>query len=179
MRGTVRKPLISVVRPGIIPACAGNRRERAKICSGAWDHPRVCGEQTVKYKVAQDYKGSSPRVRGTGFARSSAQDGRGIIPACAGNSCFSIIHKSNAGDHPRVCGEQFPDKEQSVISPGSSPRVRGTDWFFFDDAGHMGIIPACAGNRRPKQKALYPRRDHPRVCGEQTKDPQLNITHPS
>ena len=42
-----------------------------------------------------------------------------------------------------------------------------------------GIIPACAGNRLRAVLFERLRRDHPRVCGEQTKDPQLNITHPS
>ena len=33
-------------RVGIIPACAGSRSCRGPPRALAWDHPRVCGEQT-------------------------------------------------------------------------------------------------------------------------------------
>ena len=65
-----------------------------------------------------------------------------------------------------MCGEcELPEK-RTILTQGSSPRVRG----MLDAADHDvtvdGIIPACAGNA--VSWGSHPRRgwDHPRVCGE-------------
>ena len=36
---------------GIIPACAGSISARCRTCSGAWDHPRMCGEHARRRRV--------------------------------------------------------------------------------------------------------------------------------
>ena len=78
-----------------------------------------------------------------------------------------------------MCGEQMASSTLVLPWAGSSPRVRGTGVNNTPAAILDGIIPACAGNRKALRKSKTTKRDHPRVCGEQTKDPQLNITHPS
>ena len=90
-----------------------------------------------------------------------------IIPACAGNRGSTSAAGSGGRDHPRVCREQFARMTTPVPSPGSSPRVQGTDRQLAGATERTGIIPACAGNRSPLawQSRLYP--DHPRVCREQ------------
>ena len=67
-----------------------------------------------------------------------------------------------------MCGEQavFPRLPRS--SPGSSPRVRGTELPDFAEGQPFGIIPACAGNRETLAQKQKGARDHPRVCGEQS-----------
>ena len=76
----------------------------------------------------------------------SKEDGRGITPACAGNTGGDSKVMKIAEDHPRVCGEYkaVPRLDRGV--EGSPPRVRG----IHDVAGAMKrlgrITPACAGN---------------------------------
>ena len=112
---------------GIIPACAGNSVRLTINNKAFWDHPRVCGEQTIKKDSISTFLGSSPRVRGTVFLVILILHIRGIIPACAGNSkCVEIVETKPAG---------------------SSPRVRGTAAREEKDFPRTGIIPACAGNR--------------------------------
>ena len=66
-----------------------------------------------------------------------------------------------------MCGEQSVRSKPFRKLMGSSPRVRGTADERAEQAAQMGIIPACAGNRRGSY--LFPLLpwDHPRVCGEQ------------
>ena len=105
----------------------------------------MCGEQSAEYAATCRFKGSPPRVRGTGEQGSSMRSDARITPACAGNSQPQILRTFHPQDHPRVCGEQFTAVLFLMMAAGSPPRVRGT-------------VPALAM-----------RRDHPRVCGEQAR----------
>ena len=58
-----------------------------------------------------------------------------------------------------MCGEQPARPLLWLPVMGSSPRVRGAEGW--------------------QEKLANTAMDHPRVCGEQTRDPQLTITHPS
>ena len=58
------------------------------------------------------------------------------------------------------------------MSPGSSPRVRGTGHFYLLTGLIARFIPACAGNRHSRIQHVYASPVHPRVCGEQ------NLTRP-
>ena len=69
-----------------------------------------------------------------------------IIPACAGNSRFSVMLELLTSDHPRVCGEQGYLNAYSYHEDGSSPRVRGTENVCDSGKTSSRIIPACAGN---------------------------------
>ena len=152
---------------GIIPACAGNSRWARPQAVHLRDHPRVCGEQeaaTTSLKLSQ---GSSPRVRGTVNTKVGEVLLKGIIPACAGNRPDPPVCAVTSGDHPRVCGEQMLKAIASIISMGSSPRVRGTVVVGRELLTLIGIIPACAGNREEQSNEVSQDRDHPRVCGEQ------------
>ena len=53
-----------------------------------------------------------------------------------------------------------------AVDSGSSPRMRGTRGL--DETAEIlkGIIPAYAGNTRPRQRGLLAGEDHPRVCGD-------------
>ncbi len=67
-----------------------------------------------------------------------------------------------------MCGEQKMRTNLLVLYPGSPPRVRGTDWSASIMRSPGGITPACAGNRIFDPISGDWKRDHPRVCGEQT-----------
>ncbi len=58
---------------------------------------------------------------------------------------------------------------------GSSPRVRGTVCTREDGDPEPRIIPACAGNGRPRHDGRTPAADHPRVCGERISPARLSL----
>ena len=69
-------------------------------------------------------------------------------------------------DHPRICGEHPVEHDARGVSLGSSPHMRGTPGTFGLISSSTGIIPAYAGNTLPVKLTEWPKRDHPRICGE-------------
>ena len=65
MRGTLRHVRGKIVQFGIIPAYAGNTDVSRNRLKSSRDHPRVCGEHVVSFRIAVCGWGSSPRMRGT------------------------------------------------------------------------------------------------------------------
>ena len=65
VRGTRPLELSRLHRVRIIPACAGNARDRRGRTEQRADHPRVCGERKIDVEGYELDVGSSPRVRGT------------------------------------------------------------------------------------------------------------------
>ena len=131
------------------------------------DHPRVCGEQFSCSGIGNAYRGSPPRVRGTGRRLKTLPRGIRITPACAGNRPFAYGETVQVEDHPRVCGEQPKDAAAEIVRSGSPPRVRGTGADSVANVLVDGITPACAGNSRLPRLGRRASKDHPRVCGEQ------------
>ena len=152
--------------PGIIPACAGNTKYCPRRKYADWDHPRVCGEHPCELILPAARPGSSPRVRGTRGRVGFFERAGGIIPACAGNTFAPSALTWCPWDHPRVCGEHFDHKGETLPAQGSSPRVRGTHPLGPVPHVWPGIIPACAGNTTTRSPPSRAPRDHPRVCGE-------------
>ena len=134
--------------PRITPACAGKSGSSAAGRSAPRDHPRVCGEKTLRLTVAYRLLGSPPRVRGKVlFATVSCFSPR-ITPACAGKRSPSPIHSEEGQDHPRVCGEKFVLLFDRLPCVGSPPRVRGKAHDLSASLRQRGITPACAGKRQ-------------------------------
>ena len=73
---------------GLIPACAGKTGLEAGDDLVAWAHPRVCGENSTSGPKSIDAGGSSPRVRGKLSAVHGEHPHLGLIPACAGKTCW-------------------------------------------------------------------------------------------
>ena len=167
VRGTVRMLLLARRRKRFIPACAGNRGQRAISHFRNPVHPRVCGEQPTQSSSPPTTFGSSPRVRGTACRGDGWGLGKRFIPACAGNSAGSWLSRLHSPVHPRVCGEQCIRSGILMTSTGSSPRVRGTVRHHAGSWLSRRFIPACAGNRPSAIASAAHRPVHPRVCGEQ------------
>ena len=146
MRGTLATGKKIVVKPGIIPAHAGNTFVLFGCVVVCGDHPRACGEHSMLNAAARASTGSSPRMRGTLNSRFFGRQKHGIIPAHAGNTSYGASLMSRARDHPRACGEhnKHPDRVPPV--KGSSPRMRGTRRGTRRQTAQAGIIPAHAGN---------------------------------
>ena len=76
------------------------------------------------------------------------------------------------GDHPRLRGEQTCARGDFHRHLGSPPLARGTVQLLPWCLQASGITPACAGNSNVGRRGTGPRRDHPRLRGE-----QLRRTH--
>ena len=131
---------------GIIPALAGNTCRTSWAGQTCRDHPRACGERVGASAYDCRLTGSSPRLRGTHFAKMVADFLTGIIPALAGNTLRKPSRRSSKRDHPRACGEHGSHGLLVLVLGGSSPRLRGTLPCTVSVWGIFGIIPALAGN---------------------------------
>ena len=125
------------------------------------------GEQKNSNQVNVITLGSPPLARGTVARRKVKLLFGGITPACAGNSDKRRIIARNAEDHPRLRGEQTHRPYFALLRRGSPPLARGTGRAKGVLGAHIGITPACAGNRVQGIQHRTSRRDHPRLRGEQ------------
>ena len=146
VRGAHGEALVRDFEVGIIPACAGSTSMSAAYLSLSRDHPRMCGEHSPSVTPPAVNTGSSPHVRGALQIGVLPVSISGIIPACAGST------GGLWGGSP--CGL------------GSSPHVRGALRLLSTARAERGIIPACAGSTGWRGRWRFPRRDHPRMCGE-------------
>ena len=166
LRGTCTPEAINLPSNGIIPALAGNIPILDYGRPLHRDHPRACGEHSMACGQRSDPAGSSPRLRGTLSLRGSSYDTPGIIPALAGNMVAIMLLRFLCRDHPRACGEHYTYDSADINSMGSSPRLRGTSGIPARRSHKSWIIPALAGNIKPKAGTAESPWDHPRACGE-------------
>jgi len=146
----------------------------------------VRGELCRPRRAMEVVSGSSPRARGAGLHGGVRPVLAGILPACAG-SCRGVgRYRPGSGDHPRVRGERLERSSFAATACGSSPRAReagrsrradghglriipaarGADHRGRVAPARHGIIPACAGSCRGRQRPRSDHQDHPRVRGE-------------
>ena len=166
VRGKQNPPGPDASDLGLIPACAGKTLATPAmlVCLGA--HPRVCGENLPRSTTQAACRGSSPRVRGKQRGLHDADQGRRLIPACAGKTPAAWALAAAMTAHPRVCGENRTLTTLPRCSVGSSPRVRGKPVLRAARAVHRRLIPACAGKTSHPQATPGRPAAHPRVCGE-------------
>ena len=125
------------------------------------------GEQSLTILILSPNIGSPPLARGTVGLFSQQVLMHRITPACAGNSDIYRFAPGDAEDHPRLRGEQASLLPPLSAASGSPPLARGTGLIFHKNRNFFGITPACAGNSAWTILGLKPRRDHPRLRGEQ------------
>ena len=153
VRGKGERKTGKTRRVGITPACAGKRMHQWCRKIANWDHPRMCGEKSMKSTLRKVALGSPPRMRGKGYDVVSRLCRVRITPACAGKSTKSRNAIRSRWDHPRMCGEKNIWVADVTTSIGSPPHVRGKGvlppmlWLW------PGITPACAG-KRTRNKAV-------------------------
>ena len=149
----------------IIPAHAGQTSPHAIMPPRSTDHPRACGANYNGTYSTFDDLGSSPRMRGK---RQADRRGRGpdrIIPAHAGQTRIRQCSTRTDPDHPRACGANNDFLVQLGAMVGSSPRMRGKPMQTADKVDEHRIIPAHAGQTRPRPRTPVSPTDHPRACG--------------
>ena len=85
MRGTVRAVRARLKEGRITPAHAGNSFSAFLQKSPYRDHPRSCGEQSIRKVYFLHIEGSPPLMRGTAQSVTAAAATARITPAHAGN----------------------------------------------------------------------------------------------
>ena len=109
-------------------------------------------------------------MRGKGNLSGPFYSRSGITPACAGKRRRAFLHGRPGWDHPRVCGEKSFSKSPASSRRGSPPRVRGKGGIGIYSTFTHGITPACAGKSCSGCCSCSCAGDHPRVCGEKSKE---------
>ena len=90
------------------------------------------------------------------------------IPAYAGKTFAAALEEPFEKEHPRVCGENFPNQRGDSANGGTSPRMRGKLQYAPGKRLAKRNIPAYAGKTSPLAKNPILTAEHPRVCGENT-----------
>ena len=134
----------------------------------------MCGENSCSLLFEGLRDGSSPRVRGKPAGISCHKKWLRLIPACAGKTRRNSWPARHAWAHPRVCGENLETSESADETTGSSPRVRGKRASSDSPDGCQRLIPACAGKTSGFRVSVGPSRAHPRVCGENVSDVEVD-----
>ena len=145
MRGKLGAHNSKLAYPWITPAHAGKTLPVAPGLRSCRDYPRACGENDRDIGELAAGRGSPPRMRGKPDHPEYQSSHRGITPAHAGKTNLSGDGELFGLDHPRVCGENTPQRCQDCELSGSPPRVRGKLKLYFWLFGLMRITPACAG----------------------------------
>ena len=149
MRGKVLRVLLAFVRDRITPAYAGKSVASAYTLRSSWDHPRLCGEKTIKICLTLWKTGSPPPMRGKAFLVCQCDYSTGITPAYAGKSLIPVFFGGRFEDHPRLCGEKHSTLVIRSRRLGSPPPMRGKDEFDMDEVDDARITPAYAGKSSP------------------------------
>ena len=156
----------------IIPAYAGQIRNRARGESADRDHPRIRGTNRKDRVEAIGIEGSSPHTRDKLHFDYYILPLFGIIPAYAGQIFCSVLHKLHRRDHPRIRGTNCSGKLVSRFSLGSSPHTRDKFNIIYRVTLWRRIIPAYAGQITVSILARLFNKDHPRIRGTNRSRPQ-------
>ena len=139
--------------PRIIPAHAGQTQPIPWPRPPPSDHPRACGANSPVRSVVCATVGSSPRMRGKRSGNRPTIHLLRIIPAHAGQTWQLRQGTRRQPDHPRACGANGRVPEIAWTDDGSSPRMRGKHGFGEGVEHAVRIIPAHAGQTRPRSRS--------------------------
>ena len=122
---------------------------RAALCSlDAGITPAYAGKSQHGFYAGAQHLGSPPPMRGKVDQNVCFDELPGITPAYAGKRSDKKQMHHTLQDHPRLCGEKFPQ-------------------FYFSQTVYR-ITPAYAGKSEITDEGSSIRRDHPRLCGEKS-----------
>ena len=107
-------------------------------------------------------------MRGKRLESSFSKNPQGNIPAYAGKTTDEVVLCGWITEHPRVCGENEQTIGGDYLENGTSPRMRGKPPTPPRPGAGRWNIPAYAGKTFSANPVKFCRREHPRVCGENT-----------
>ena len=122
--------------------------------------------------------GSSPQVRGRFDSHRDGVVRKRLIPAGAGQICFTRVYAIHSGAHPRRCGADIFIRNLQKMDKGSSPQVRGRLAGTLAYLQEARLIPAGAGQMQPACWRSPGHRAHPRRCGADNSPAILSHTWP-
>jgi len=125
-RGSRLEPERDGAAGGSIPACAGKPAGAGPGGTRSGVDPRVRGEAVHRTVSPSDFRGRSPRARGSLIEHELELDAAGSIPACAGKPPSARRSGSSRRVDPRVRGEAWWFTSDSRAISGRSPRARGS-----------------------------------------------------
>ena len=108
-------------------------------------------------------------MRGKDCQSRGIMPANGITPAYAGKSLPSDLSQLPPEDHPRLCGEKTSFSCPSASVVGSPPPMRGKGKACICGNHIARITPAYAGKRFWYEETPAQGQDHPRLCGEKTR----------
>ena len=91
----------------ITPAYAGKSHKILCIINDNRDHPRLCGEKSIRFSGIAFAVGSPPPMRGKVSDQFLSVNFHRITPAYAGKRSGTDLHRIENKDHPRLCGEKI------------------------------------------------------------------------
>ena len=139
-----RKNKIGIQRR-ITPAPAGKTTRVFACISVYGDHPRTCGENSMRSRAKSTPPGSPPHLRGKPLLSLLFSSILRITPAPAGKTKQWILHRLKHRDHPRTCGENLHGEIVEIVAQGSPPHLRGKLSKKLKNQTRKGITPAPAG----------------------------------
>ena len=101
-----------------------------------------------------DFCGSSPRVWGTHAAAEHELTYARFIPTRVGNTRRSSSPRHRMPVHPHACGEHLSVSTTNPSTPGSSPRVWGTQELHKANGRAIRFIPTRVGNTHTTESAV-------------------------
>ncbi len=157
-----------LLRPGAIPASAGERGAKEHAAGIAGGYPRERGGTGVTVVGQVQRMGLSPRARGNVLAEMRDQPFGGAIPASAGERRNRRPHRRRKWGYPRERGGTLMILIEVPSSEGLSPRARGNGAGVSSVDPGGGAIPASAGERLTSTASAGALRGYPRERGGTT-----------
>ena len=151
---------------GSPPQVRGKRESVIPLIFALGITPAGAGKTLRFYHISMGILGSPPQVRGKQIRHSYLRLQERITPAGAGKTCYARCCTDFAWDHPRRCGENILNRILFGSTAGSPPQVRGKHAVCKALAQIERITPAGAGKTRKDENDLFCKWDHPRRCGE-------------
>ncbi len=168
MRGNHFFGASQTVFPRSIPAHAGEPRKGCLLVALPRVYPRACGGTKAFSPLTTCISGLSPRMRGNRVLEGCRTQGKGSIPAHAGEPWKPAGNASGPTVYPRACGGTNLLRPGQSSATGLSPRMRGNHLIHAPVDQRVGSIPAHAGepsNCRPVYNFVGV---YPRACGGTT-----------
>ena len=145
LRGKPKSKITIIISVGITPAPAGKTHAPVYVLDSMRDHPRTCGENSMRSRAKSTPPGSPPHLRGKPLLSLLFSSILRITPAPAGKTKQWILHRLKHRDHPRTCGENLHGEIVEIVAQGSPPHLRGKPCNADLVANILGITPAPAG----------------------------------
>ena len=124
-RGRRPTPCANTPTVRLTPACAGTTTSPQASQIAAWAHPRMRGDDPAHRHPRGRRAGSPPHARGRPPRPRPTSPPPRLTPACAGTTPTSPAATRRSRAHPRMRGDDSPQRSARTSFRGSPPHARG------------------------------------------------------